>query len=1185
LLSRSANPTNVFIWQTVFTYMHTFLVLVLSPVVFYLLPAWATWLTPVARSYHVRKKVVCCLALLILIFTQGNFSFANSFRNDKWSTAKNSKTYSCILIFSQPLTICSGASIVIKGDAKAPVPNSYSWEVLQGSTWAIAPGVVNGADYTPSLLVNNTNADIVFSIRRKTVTGGVIAYDSFYDITVLSALPIAGNTITAPAVTNFCTSGTPTIINGSTPTGNNGSFTYQWQSSNDNAIFTNIAGATAISYTPPVISATTYYRRTVNAVSCVAASQSNTVTISIISPVTNNVITPPAINSFCATSDPLTITGNTPAGGTGSFVYQWQVSTDNATFTDIPGAVTKDYDPPAISATTYYRRSAISGSCAVPVYSNVATLSILPALANNAITAPTVTTFCVSGDPAAITGNVPTGGNNTYVYQWQRSTDNITFTDIAGATAKDYDPPVVNAPTYYRRTATSGQCTVPIISNTVAINLVAFPAVPVAVQSTIVVCAGSTATLSVSSPQPGFTYNWYDSPAKTTLLFTGVSYVTPSISVNTLFYVESANGICSSTTMAAIAVSISPVTNNVIISPVINSFCSTSDPLMITGNIPSGGTGTFVYQWQSSTDNVTFTDIPGAVSKDYDPPAISATTYYRRSAISGSCAVSVYSNVITLSVLPALANNTIAAPAITTFCVSGDPAIIMGNVPTGGSNTYAYQWQRSTDNVTFTDIAAATAKDYDPSVVNAPTYFRREATSGQCNIPIISNVVAINLVAFPTVPVAAQSTVTVCSGSPATLSVNTPQPGFTYNWYDTATKTTLLSTGVSYTTSPVTVNKIFYVESSNGICSSTTMAAIQVILAAQPVTPLLANNLINICNGATATFNVSNAQVGYTYNWYTNSTGGTSVATGTVFTTPALSASTAYYVEAQNALGCFSVTRTTANVSVAPLLQFTAAAAGDVCPGSSASLTAATTQSNMSFQWFASASGGSALFTGATFQTPAINANTSYYVEATNTATGCVSASRQPAQVLILQPLPAPVVSVNTTTINSVTFEWPAISGATGYQVSTNNGSTFTDPSSGSSGLLHTVSGVGLNQPVTIIVRAIGASSCQLSNNSAAVTALATSLTDDIFVPNAFTPNGDGKNDVIRVHSEGVKTLKFSVYDQWGELLFATNDMTTGWDGTYKGAREPFGVYIYYLTASMNNGHQVNKKGTITLLR
>jgi gliding motility-associated-like protein len=88
-----------------------------------------------------------------------------------------------------------------------------------------------------------------------------------------------------------------------------------------------------------------------------------------------------------------------------------------------------------------------------------------------------------------------------------------------------------------------------------------------------------------------------------------------------------------------------------------------------------------------------------------------------------------------------------------------------------------------------------------------------------------------------------------------------------------------------------------------------------------------------------------------------------------------------------------------------------------------------------------------------------------------------------------------------------------------------------------------------------------------------------------IYVPNAFTPNGDGKNDQVHVHSESIQSMAFYIYDQWGELLFTSTDMQNGWDGTYKGTKEPVGVYVYFLKATMIDGKTVTKNGTITLLK
>jgi len=816
-------------------------------------------------------------------------------------------------------------------------------------------------------------------------------------------------------------------------------------------------------------------------------------------PITNNVITAPAVASFCANGDPAVITASTPSGGSGTYTYQWQSSADNATFADIPGATAITYDPPAINATIYYRR-VVSSTCAQPVNSNVISITVQPALAGNTITAPVVTTFCATGDPAVITGGVATGGDGTYVYQWQSSADGTTFTDIPGATLVNFDPPVLNATTYYRRTVTSGACITPLISN-------------------------------------------------------------------------------------VITISISPtVANNAITAPAVTSFCSNGDPGAIVGSTPTGGNNTYVYQWQSSTDNSTFNDIAGAIAKDYDPSALNATTYYRRTVTSGTCTTPSTSNVITISVFPIVANNAITGPAVTSFCSNGDPGAIIGNTPTGGNNTYAFQWQSSTDNTTFNNIAGAIAKDYDPPVLNTITYYRRTVTSGACVTPLISNVITITVTASPATPVPTQSVVPICAGNSATLSVSSPQQGVTYDWYDSPAKTNHLFTGVSYVTPSINAGQTYYIEATNGTCTSPAMASVQVTVGNPPAAPSVGNPGI-VCSGSVATLSVSNPQAGLTYNWYNSATGGSSIFTGANFVTPALSANAVYYVEAANNGGCISTTRTPVNVTVNALPQVTTQGAS-VCPGTSATVTASSTDANAIITWYANSTGGNPLSTGNTFLTPAVNGTTTYYAEATDNVSNCSSAARVPVHVQVIQALPAPVVGVGATTTSSVTFQWDAVNGATGYQVSIDNGQTFTDPSSGSNGLTHTVSGLQAQQSVTIVVRTVGSSSCALSDNSTAVTGIAASpLGDQIFVPNAFTPNGDGRNDIVYVHSANIRSLKFFIYDQWGELLYTSLNQANGWDGTYKGTKEPVGVYVYYLEATMNDGLLVNKKGTITLLR
>ena len=90
----------------------------------------------------------------------------------------------------------------------------------------------------------------------------------------------------------------------------------------------------------------------------------------------------------------------------------------------------------------------------------------------------------------------------------------------------------------------------------------------------------------------------------------------------------------------------------------------------------------------------------------------------------------------------------------------------------------------------------------------------------------------------------------------------------------------------------------------------------------------------------------------------------------------------------------------------------------------------------------------------------------------------------------------------------------------------------------------------------------------------------------DLFIPSAFTPNKDGKNDILRPVAAGMKALNFfRVYNRWGQLLFSTNELGKGWNGKFKGADQPNGTYVYMAEATNYLDKKVLKKGTVVLIR
>lgn len=90
----------------------------------------------------------------------------------------------------------------------------------------------------------------------------------------------------------------------------------------------------------------------------------------------------------------------------------------------------------------------------------------------------------------------------------------------------------------------------------------------------------------------------------------------------------------------------------------------------------------------------------------------------------------------------------------------------------------------------------------------------------------------------------------------------------------------------------------------------------------------------------------------------------------------------------------------------------------------------------------------------------------------------------------------------------------------------------------------------------------------------------------DIYVPSAFSPNGDGQNDRFRFIPVGITEYKyFRIFNRWGQLLYSSTDFRSGWDGTVKGEPAPLDTYIWILEGKDFNGQTILRKGTVTLVK
>ncbi|HRG18175.1 MAG TPA: hypothetical protein PLP39_03735 [Flavobacterium lutivivi] len=382
---------------------------------------------------------------------------------------------------------------------------------------------------------------------------------------------------------------------------------------------------------------------------------------------------------------------------------------------------------------------------------NTANFSLAPFTSNPNTISQTTVNVCSGVLPGALDGNAYTynGGtaNPSITFQWQSSTDNVTFTNISGATSEDYTPPTQTTTTtniirYYRRIVTAsagnaGGCT--YNSNVVTVTTSpGTPSTPGTISGTVTQCPSLTGQIySIAAVNNANNYTW-SVPTGWSITSgngtTSITVTTGTTGQNGNITVNASNG-CGTSANRTLAVTVSTLAVAGTASAN-QTICSGTTPANLT---LTGSTGTI--QWQSSTDNVTFTNISGATSATLAGTTIgtlTATRYYR-AFITGGCSTAT-SNVVTITVNPTSVAGT--ASSNQTICSGSTPA----NLTLTGS-TGTFQWQSSTDNVTFTNISGANSATLAGTTIGALTatrYFRAIVTSGVCSAAT-SNVVTITI--------------------------------------------------------------------------------------------------------------------------------------------------------------------------------------------------------------------------------------------------------------------------------------------------------------------------------------------------------------------------------------------------------------------------------------------------------
>jgi gliding motility-associated-like protein/uncharacterized repeat protein (TIGR01451 family) len=259
------------------------------------------------------------------------------------------------------------------------------------------------------------------------------------------------------------------------------------------------------------------------------------------------------------------------------------------------------------------------------------------------------------------------------------------------------------------------------------------------------------------------------------------------------------------------------------------------------------------------------------------------------------------------------AQPTVSGGLTQTVC-SGSTAALTAT-PAAGTTLAWYSSEASTTPL-------ATGNTYTtPALTATTTYYvgisRAAGCEGNVRVPVVLNV------SNPVAPAVNNAGTSICSTGATqqtTLTLLNPIPGTTYSWYSGPTGGTALATGTTYSPTVSLGTTTFYVGGSIGSCVSPTRTAVNVVSTAVPATPTVLTQSVTIQSGQNATLTATSSEPGAQLNWYDVPTGGTAVAANTAtFTTPILTATKIYYVEAQSPNGlCPSAARVPVTVTVQP---------------------------------------------------------------------------------------------------------------------------------------------------------------------------------------------------------------------------------------------------------------------------
>jgi len=587
---------------------------------------------------------------------------------------------------------------------------------------------------------------------------------------------------------------------------------------------------------------------------------------------------------------------------------------------------------------------------------------------------------------------------------------------------------------------------------------------------------------------------------------------------------------------------VQPTQVNLAIVSVTDVSCNSGSDGAITVNA-SGGTPGYNYSWNPP------------VSVASTASNLVAGTYTATATDQNNCPTSI-TIVVTQ---PAVLTSTISSVAnAVCFNGTGSASVLVS----GGTAPYSYSW--TTNPVqTGSGIQNVTAGTYTVNITDAKG----------C---IAQNVVTITQPAQ--IITSAGINDTICAGQMGSVSASASggSGGYYYAWQPGGA----INSGTLLANPPNSTTYTVVAFDQNGCAGNPdTVSIITYTLSPGNVST---HGISPICPGRSSTIyvNVTGITGPLTYSWSHNlgTSAGAFVVTPTVPTT--------YYVTVVNSCGISVTDSVQILFNPQPTIVLSTDTNQICVPGviqfNDNSITGNVSDPITSWYWTFGDG------TSSTLQNPShlyISPGTYSVTLSVGTNGGCASSNSTAPYIIYAWPYPLAAFTVNQFTLNIPYDQLVCTNqsqGASTYQWYFGDGgmSSQTNPQ-------HLYTSVGQYQIQLIATTIHG---CR---DTAEVTVVTNA---DVVFPNAFTPNSDGpnggtyqlgntNNDVFFPYTSGVTDFKFQIFNRWGELIFESKDVKTGWDGYYHGKLCQQDVYVWKAYIKLNNGKTFNKSGDVTLLR